>query len=122
MAGALPDPAIRDHFFVRAKLTAFQINLGQLFGGFESPILLDRRFPRNALGPRDVPTAQHPFLGVFGHMGDLAFKLPRGADINQGLLCLTAGQRVFIKSTDFRIKPLGWNGVRSRRNRHLLPG
>ena len=64
MTGALADSAVNDRVAVRLVAKIILINLFEFLTGLESAVVISRRFPRDALCPGDMATADHALLRI----------------------------------------------------------
>jgi hypothetical protein len=64
VAGALADSAVNDRVAVRLVAKIILINLFEFLTGFESAVVISRRFPWDALCPGNMATADHSLLRI----------------------------------------------------------
>jgi DNA-binding transcriptional LysR family regulator len=64
VTGALADSAVNDRVAVRLVAKIILINLFEFLTGLESAVVISRRFPRDALCPGDMATADHALLRI----------------------------------------------------------
>ena len=82
VTGALADSAVNDRLAVRFVAETILVNLFELLTGFESAVVISRRFPRDALCPGNMATADHSLLRILRHMRYLAFEFAGRTHIN----------------------------------------
>ena len=92
-----------------------RVDFIQLLARLEGAVVVDRGFPRHALGARHVAAAQDAFLRILGHMRDLAAELAGRTNVDQRQAGLAVLLRILEKRTDVGVAPHGRHRIVDRR-------
>src|ERR671917_148399 len=84
----LPDAAVGNDVVALVEICLALVDLAQLIGALEGPVLTHGPRPRHVRRPRDVPAPQGPLLRVVRHVQELARVLAGAPHVHEGFVGL----------------------------------
>src|SRR5829696_673945 len=110
VGGPLADPAVGYYVLSPAQAGLALVDLTQLVGALEGPVLPDGPSPRHVRGPGNVPAPQSALLGIVGHVEKLSPVLAGAPHVNERPARLEVPLDVFPEGPDLLVVPL-WGRV-----------
>src|SRR5215212_6763230 len=120
VGGPLPDPAVGYYVFSPAEAGLALVDLTQLVGALEGPVLPDRPRPRHVRGPGNVTAPERPFLRIVGHVEELALVLAGAPHVNERPARLEVLLDVLLEGPDLLVIPIRYRVLGTWEGRHFL--